>query len=144
MSPQVNAAIIAFFAGILITLLGGFISYLTNKSIKLKEWQLILIKEDITIRQKIYSDFLGQANKLLLFSIEEKASSVKELDSIINYFSQIEILATQEVIEQAKKLANYVLDANTQSSNKQNQDFNNIKKHFIEAVKDELSKLRNI
>ncbi|WP_414530700.1 hypothetical protein [Nodularia chucula] len=114
MSPQVNAGSIPVFAGILITLLGGFISYLTNKSIKLKEWQLILIKEDLTIRQKIYSDFLSQANKLILFSTQEKASSVKELDSIINYFSQIEILATEEVIEQSKKVVSCVLASNTQ------------------------------
>lgn len=143
MYPQVIAAIIGVTSALLGTVIGGYISYFTNKNLKIKEWHLSLTKEDMTIRNKVYSDFLGEANRLILFSIEEKASSIKEFDSLINYFSQVELLGTEKVIEQAKKLVDCVLAGNTQSANKQNQDFNHEKKYFIEAAKDELSKLRD-
>lgn len=143
MASQIIAAIIGVFSVILGTIIGGFISFFTNKNIKIKEWRLSLIKEDLNSRKKLYSDFLGEANRLILFSLEEKASSVRGLDSLINYFSQIELVATEEVIEQAKKLADCVIACNTQSTTQQDQHFYHLKKYFIEAVKHELSQLRD-
>jgi hypothetical protein len=141
MAPQVIAAIIGVSSALIGTLIGGFISYLSNRNIKLEEWQLSLIKEEINSRNKLYSEFLGEANRLVLFSLEEKVSSTRQMDSLMSYFTQIELVATEKVIERAKSLADCVLTCNTQSANKEDQDFYNLKKYFIEAVKDELFEL---
>jgi hypothetical protein len=143
MPPQVIAAIIGVSSALIGTLIGGFISYLSNRNIKREEWQLSLIKEEINSRKKLYSEFLGEANRLVLFSLEEKVSSTRQLDSLISYFTQIELVATEKVIERAKSLADCVLTCNTQSANKKDQDFYNLKKYFIESVKDELFELGN-
>jgi hypothetical protein len=144
MPPQIIAAIIGVSSVILGTFIGGFIAYLSNKNIKLKEWQLSLIKEEINGCKKLYSDFLGEVNRIVLFALEEKASSVRKLDLLINYYSQIELVATDKVIERAKALVNYALDCNSQSTNKRDQNFDHLKKNFIEAVKNDLFELKSI
>jgi len=141
MAPQVIAAIIGVSSALLGTLVGGFLTYLSNKNLKLIEWQLSLIKEEESNRRKLYSDFLGEANRLTLFSIEGKVGSVRELDSLINCFSQVEFVSTEQVIEQAKKLVDCVIACNTKSAIVQNQDFYCFKKNFIEATKNELNEL---
>lgn len=141
MAPQVIAAIIGVSSVLLGTLIGGFVTYLSNKNLKLIEWQLSLIKEEASSRRKLYSDFLGETNRLTLFSLEGKVSSVRELDSLINYFSQVEFVSTEQVIEQAKKLVDCVIACNTKSATVQNQDFYCLKKHFIESIKNELNEL---
>lgn len=141
MAPQVIAAIIGVSSALLGTLVGGFLTYLSNKNLKLIEWQLSLIKEEESNRRKLSSDFLGEANRLTLFSIEGKVGSVRELDSLINCFSQVEFVSTEQVIEQAKKLVDCVIACNTKSAIVQNQDFYCFKKNFIEATKNELNEL---
>jgi len=141
MAPQVIAAIIGVSSALLGTLVGGFLTYLSNKNLKLIESQLSLIKEEESNRRKLSSDFLGEANRLTLFSIEGKVGSVRELDSLINCFSQVEFVSTEQVIEQAKKLVDCVIACNTKSAIVQNQDFYCFKKNFIEATKNELNEL---
>lgn len=141
MSPQVIAAMIGVSSVLLGTFAGGFVSYLSNKSLKLREWQLSLIKEEVSIRKKIYSDFLGEANRLILYSLEEKFSSTRNLDVLAGCFSQIELVSTEQVIEQAKNIVSYIVACNTESMPKPNQDFYQLKEYFIESVKNELAEL---
>lgn len=141
MSPQVIAAMIGVSSVLLGTFTGGFISYLSNRNLKLKEWRLSLIKEEVSVRRKIYSDFLSEANRLILYSLEGKFNSARNLDMLTNYFSQIELVSTAQVIEQARNLVSCIVISNTESIIKSNQDFYRLKEYFIESVKNELAEL---
>ncbi|AFY33282.1 hypothetical protein [Calothrix sp. PCC 7507] len=123
--------------------LGGLISYLSNKNLKLTEWRLSIKKDELISRKQLYVEFLGEVNRLILFSIEEKASSTKHFEFLMKCFSHIELTASENVIEKAKIITDAIVTCHSQSDNKQNQNIYNLKKHFIKAVKDEIFSLEN-
>lgn len=117
------------------------ISYLSNRNLKLAEGPLFMKKEEIVSRKKLYDNFLEEVTRLVLCSIEERFNSPKDFERVLQYFSKIELTASEDVIEKAKFMINGIIELNTQSSNQQDIDIYNLKKSLIESIKTEISNL---
>ncbi|HEY9803357.1 MAG TPA: hypothetical protein V6D25_23635 [Leptolyngbyaceae cyanobacterium] len=136
-----NTQIISGLLVLLGVITGNIITYLSNKNLKLAEWRLSIKKDEIVSRKKLYADFLGEVNRIILFSIEKKFNSTKDFERVGQHFCQIELTASEDVIEKAKLITDAIFVLNTQSSNQQNSDIYNLKKSLIESIKTEISNL---
>jgi murein L,D-transpeptidase YafK len=141
MNPQFVIALIGVSSALLGTIIGGWISYLSNKNLKMTEWKMSLVKEDANFRRKLYSDFLSEVNRLTVFSSESKVESIKDLSFLINYYTQIELLSSQEIISCSKEIVSCVVARNRENAVEPKQDFYDLKQRFICSAKYEIDGL---
>ena len=76
MQPEVFA-IVGTLSGAIVV---GVINYFSNRSVKNHEWRLALARDQISMRQKLYSELLAEAQRLVIQAREEKASSLSDLN----------------------------------------------------------------
>lgn len=119
-------------------LIGGFINYFATKSVKEQEWKLTLVKERINRLEKVFSDFLLCSQKLLVQSTEKKISSVADLNLMNDSYSQIELTASQEVIDAAKLICDYVVRRQAKEPTEDTRNFFELKQAFIRSARAEL------
>ena len=124
------------------TLLGGFISYLSNRSLKDREWQLLIIREEINDLKKLYSDYLAEASRLEVASVKNKVSDLREFNALGTLFSQIELLGSQSVIKAAKEIGDHVLHSHVKNVEKREKGFYDHKCNYVAAVKKEFLELK--
>ena len=61
MSSQMITALFGVFATLCGIIIGGLITYFTNRDLKRKEWELSVLREEINDRKRLYSEFLAEA-----------------------------------------------------------------------------------
>lgn len=143
MSSQMVTALIGVFAALGGTTIGGLITYFTNKDLKKQEWKLSVLQEEINDRNRLYSEFLAEAYRLTLVSVQAKYSDLMEFQNLNRHFAQIELLAAEEVVNEAKAIVDHIIVLHSESSDKQDRSFFDVKTSFINEVKEELYKLKN-
>ena len=143
MSPQIITALIGVFAALFGTAIGGLITYFTNKDLKRKEWQFSVLREEINDRKRLYSEFLAEAYRLTLISMQTKYDDPKEFDILNRYLAQIELLATGKIVEEAKAIVDHVVVRHSESSEKQIRSFFDVKTSFVNEAKEDLHNLKN-
>jgi len=90
-------------------LLVGVINYFSNRGAKNHEWRLALARDQVAIRQKLYAAFLVEAQRLTMQGREEKISSLSDSNEMNGKFSEVCLIASDAVIVEAKKLADYAV-----------------------------------
>lgn len=143
MSSQMITALIGVFAALCGTTIGGLITYFTNSDLKRKEWELSVLQEEINDRKRLYSEFLAEAYRLTLISVQTKYGDLKEFDILNRYFAQIELLADDKIVKEAKAIVDHVIVRHSESSEKQARSFFDIKTSFINEAKEDLYRLKN-
>ncbi len=122
-------------------LLVGLINYFSNRSVKNHEWRLALARDQVAGRQKLYAEFLVEAQRLVVQAREDKISSLTDLNALNAKFSEVCLVAPQSVIEVAKKLADYAITSHAVQPASEVADFFALKSDFIEAAREDLAKV---
>jgi len=107
---------------------------------KNQEWHLALRREKIALRQRLYTEFLAETERLTLLSIEEKAKDATEFNLVVAKWAEIELVAATEVRVSGKKLLSQILDAHAIGA-KPNGDLFPLKSAFIDCVREEIAAL---
>lgn len=119
--------------------LGGAMNYLTHRSIKRQEWQLALARDQLQLRQKLYSEFLVEAQRVLSLGREDKIASLADLDPIKAKFAEVSMFAPPEVFRAAQKLADAAISSQQTPPAEEVAQFFQLKENFIAAVRSDLS-----
>lgn len=121
----------------------GFISYIAGRSMKSHEWRLTIVREGIQARQRLYGEFLTEAGRLQLLSIENKVSEAAAFHDLFRKLAEIELLASDDVVEVAKQIANAVMSSHVAGHTETGQasDYPSLKAEFISSAKRELKRL---
>ena len=93
-----------------------YISY--NKNLKRKEWDYLITRDEINERKELYSNFLAEAYRLSMIAFQIKLSDLKEFDLLTKYYSQIELLSEEKLINAAKSIYT-IIPRETQSGQKE-------------------------
>ncbi|PKN19494.1 MAG: hypothetical protein CVU71_08300 [Deltaproteobacteria bacterium HGW-Deltaproteobacteria-6] len=143
MTSQIVIALIGVFAALIGAAIGGLITYFTNRDLKKKEWMLSVIREEINDRKRLYSEFLAEAYRITILSLQTKCGDLREFDILHRYFAQIELLASDDIVNAARTIVDLVIDRHSKECEKHDISFVDLKKTFINLVKEELSRLKN-
>lgn len=137
MAPEIIPAITAL-VGVLV---GGVINYLSMRSVKNREWRLSLAKDQAASRQKLYAEFLVEAQRLVIQAREEKISSLSDLDALNGKFAEVSLVAPDSVVETAKKITDAAITSHSAPPAKEVTDFFKLRTEFIVAVRQDIAKV---
>lgn len=73
--PDVLTPLLSFLSTASVALLAGMLSYAAGKGMKRHEWDLNLRREKVELRRRLYAEFLAEANRLILQSIQKNPES---------------------------------------------------------------------
>jgi hypothetical protein len=119
-------------------LVGGLINYFATRGVKNHEWRLALARDQAAGRQKLYAEFLVEAQRLVVQAREDKVSSLTDLNALNGKFAEVSLLAPESVIEAAKKLADYAITSHSVQPAKEVADFFKLKEGFIAAARKDI------
>lgn len=142
MINEITIALIGISSALLGTIIGGFITYFSNKTLKTLEWENPIKRQDLNERKVIYSNFLAEVNNLALEAHEEKTRKASYFNSLANCMTQLELSSNDSVIEATENIADHVFSLYIKDE-KSPGDFPALRKTFAEAVRaerDELTK----
>ena len=135
MAPEITTTIAALGG----TLVGGLINYLSSRSVKNQEWRLSLAKDQAASRQKLYSEFLVEAQRLVIQAHEEKISSLSDLNALNGKFAEVSLVAPDSVVEAAKKLTDAAITSHSVPPAKEVADFFKLRAACIAAVRQDIA-----
>ncbi len=138
-----TTALIGVVSALLGTALGGLLTYFTNRDLKLKEWHLSVLRDEMNDRKKLYSELLSEATRLTLISAQTKIGDIKEFQHMGDLVAKTELVASAEVIREAKTIMDHMLSLHAKQQKSQESSFFELKTRFIAAVKDELEEMKN-
>ncbi len=138
-----SSALIAVLGTLAGAIVGGLIHFFANRQLKHHEWKLSLARDKIGAHQKLYAELLVECNRMVVEAMEAKIRSPRELNAVSGKIAEITLVANDEVIECAKKIASYVLDRHSQTEPNKDQDFFAMKQDFIHAARKEMAALAN-
>src|SRR5713101_2907284 len=131
--PSELIAVLGTLSG---ALLVGLINYFSNRSVKNHEWRLALARDQVANRQKLYSEFLVEVQRLVVQAREDKISSLIDFNAINGKLAKVCLIAPSSVIEEAKKLANYAITSHAVQPAKEVANFFILKEAFIAAARE--------
>lgn len=137
MAPEITTTIAALGG----TLVGGFINYLSSRSVKNHEWRLSLAKDQAASRQKLYAEFLVEAQRLVIQAHENKISSLSDLNALNGKFAEVSLVAPDSVVEAAKKLTDAAITSHSAPPAKEVADFFKLRAAFIAAVRQDIERI---
>jgi len=133
------SSVIAASSALLGSLLGGFASYFSTKSMRKLEWRLAQVERNIEKRESLYAAFLGDANRFMILTLEKKIDSVAQLETLITYESRIR-LTSPALGDIAREITACVLDH--QGNNKEvKREYPKLRDEFIQRCRAELDHL---
>jgi hypothetical protein len=121
------------------TLGGAVATFLGTKRISREQWWLSQIDKEITEREKLYSQFMGEISLLAIRAIDKKTDTVADFAPMHALLSRIRIVATEPVMDAAKRATAHVLEAH---SAKGARDDEPLGQTFSAACRVELDALR--
>jgi hypothetical protein len=144
MSPPLQIALLAAASVILGTVIGGLISYLTNKHLNRQKWELKQTERLAASREQLYGEFLAESGRLLLSALDQKAANVAGFSLHFSLLARVRLVAGPVVIKAAEKLAKDVAAAHAKEAKKED-DSKAAPPYqaFIDAARHELETLRN-
>lgn len=131
-------AVIGALSGVAI---GGLINYLASMRVKNHEWRLSLARDRVALLQKLYVEFLGEAQRVVRLAREEKVASLSDFDFLHSKMAEVSLVAGDEVVAQAHKLVDCaVTSRNAPPANEVSKYFE-LRKSFIAAARAEIQKV---
>ncbi len=82
-----------------------------------------------------------EAQRLVTQAREDKISSLTDLNELNGKFAEISLVASEAVIEEAKKLADYALTSQSSQAANEVANFFQVKANFIAAARHEIGKI---
>ena len=137
MPPEAIAVLGTLFGA----LAGGLINYLSSRSVKNHEWRLALAKDQAVSRQKLYAEFLVEAQRLVVQAREEKISSLADLNALNGKFAEVSLVAPDRVMETAQKLADAAITSHSAPPATEVTDFFKLKAAFIAAARQDIARV---
>ena len=128
-------AMLGALAGVLI---GGFINFFASKSVKQREWKLSLAKDQIALRQRLYGEFLAEAQRLLTISIYEQLSLPRDIHLLNNILAQITLLAPEELVVRARAVREHIFKHPSMATDPESPSFNVLRKAFLESAREDI------
>jgi hypothetical protein len=135
---DVPAPLFNLISTALVALLAGTLSYSAGKGMTSHEWKLNLRREKVAIRQRLYADFLAEADRQMLQSIDEKSSTATAFYEITRNFSEITLLASAPVAKAARAICDHIIHAHATESSP-GTDFDQLKQGFIRDARSEIA-----
>lgn len=144
-APQVTA-LVGAISGLLGSVVGGSISYLSTKLVKREDALREERRRRYDERQNLYSDFLGEAVRLTILSLkaEHKDLSVEELTRLVTLEARI-WLHSEVVARSARDLATEVTRTAfpTKQDANQRRSFPDLRDEYVRICSTDLASLRN-
>jgi hypothetical protein len=138
MEVQVIVAIVGVAAALLGSAIGGFTSYLSTRSMKKLEWKLSLREKELARSEGLYSEFIAEANRVLIQSFDQKFSSVKEMTTLLALESRI-WMHSEEIGILSRQIVSCVLDYHTKDRKDEEARFPGLRDTFIATCRRELT-----
>ena len=107
--PDVVAPLLNFVSTATVAVMAGAISYAAGKGMKGHEWDLNLLREKVALRQRLYAEFLAEADRQMLQSMKEKIGDKTFFYEITRKLSEIELLSSGDVCAAAKAICDHVV-----------------------------------
>lgn len=109
MRIELLVALVSSFSAVSGSLVGGLISFLSTKHLKVQEWRQEQLRRELEKRENLYSEFLSETSRLLLTSIDSKEVVATKFAHQLSLLGKIRFIATDPVIEAAEFLGKEVL-----------------------------------
>jgi len=90
MSNEIAASLISVVGTGIVGIVAAWISFSAGRGLKNHEWRLAVVKENTTLRHRLYSEFLAEANRLFLQGIDAKAAQAATFQILTARFSEID------------------------------------------------------
>lgn len=136
-----SSELVAVLGTLFGTLVGGLINYFSSRSVKNHEWRLALARDQVASRQKLYAEFLVEAQRLVVQAREEKITSLADLNALNGKFAEISLVAPDSVVEAAQKLADSAITSHSAQPAKEVADSFKLKTAFISAARQDISRV---
>jgi hypothetical protein len=133
--------ILAVLGTLLGALVGGLINYFSSRSVKNHEWRLALAKDQVASRQKLYAEFLVEAQRLVVQAREEKITSLADLNALNSKFAEVSLVAPDGVVEAAQKLTDSAITSHSAQPAKEVADFFKLKMSFIAEARQDIARV---
>ena len=131
-------AVLGTLGGVLLT---GTINYFSNRNGRNHAWRLALARDQVAIRQKLYAEFLVEAQRLVVQAREERVTALRDLNAMNCKFAEVCLVSSVPVIEVAKKLANYSLTSQAVQPADEVANFAFLKDCFIAAARVDMARI---
>lgn len=128
----------SFISTALVALLAGGLSYAAGKGMKRHEWDLSLRREKVTVRQRLYAEFLAEADRLILESIQKKSDAATSFYEITRKFSEIELISSEPVCAAAKSICSNAISSHA-ADEKEEGIYFELKRLFVEQARKEIA-----
>lgn len=94
---------------------------------------------------RVYADFLAEADRYILLSIEPDSKIMKAIDlrEVMQKYSEIELVASDNVVTEAKSICDYVVGSQS-SEPIPKANYYELQQAFIRAAKAELATLQEV
>lgn len=136
--PDVIAPLLNFISTASVAVMAAALSYAAGKGMKRHEWDLNLRREKVAVRQRLYAEFLAEADRQILQSMKEKISDTTSFYEITRKFSEIELLSSSDVCVAAKSICDHVVGSHA-AEEKAGANFYELKQAFIRNARKEIA-----
>ena len=130
--------LLAVVSTLLGAMVAGFISFIAGRGLKTHEWRLAMAREGVAVRQRLYAEFLNEAQALYLQSLDEKISRVGDVKGLTRSFEEICLLSNDSTVNTARLICDVVFDAHSVEPIEK-LSFYDAKQAFIKEARAELA-----
>lgn len=136
--PDFIMPLLNFISTASVAILAAGLSYVAGRGMKRQEWDLAARREKVAVRQRLYADFLAEADRQLLLSLEKKSSAATSFHDLTRMFSEIELLSPDAVTAAAKAICSEVIGSHG-AEQQERSDFYALKQTFIREARAEIA-----
>lgn len=120
-------------------LLGGILNYWATRSINHYGWKLALVKDQAVARQKLYAEFIVEAQRLVIQSREKRTASLADLDPLNGKFAEVSLIAPEDVVHIAREVTDYALCDHSADDAATVSMFSKLKQEFVNAARKDIA-----
>ena len=140
---QFYGAIVTAAAAFLAVLIAAGITYWSTKRIKLREWQFLVLKEQVLEKRSAYADLIARAYSISTAATADPATKLTEVSALDAAFARIELMGSPEVVRAAEDLVGAVLDKFDRTKPYESDRFVKTKSAFLKLARAELSEIEH-
>jgi hypothetical protein len=141
-----NSAWISAFSAVMGSLVGGFTSFVTTYTNQRYQYRRDFLSKQFTQRETLYSEFINEAARLLVESLDSQMEKASGLVTIYALLNRIRLNASEEVIQAAEHTIQNIIESYgrpnmTAEEIRKRTYWEDPLKEFGEACRNELNKL---
>lgn len=121
--------------------LGGFVSFISSRSIRRLDWDLTRTSMEIEKRESLYSDFFAEINRLFILSME--AGQATDQFTHVTALEARIWLNSDAAGQPARNLVKCVMNFHEESDDSAADSYPKLRDEFLSICKEELRELRD-